>query len=178
MSGAESEFFLDGAALYLDVRDVLEEFERQVLKRCKKTATNRMAEIETACGSGFWAETGLTSASLKWFNITDPRLKSRHWMGVTLNDGEGTLLRFCLELIREPTVDEPTKYGARVILRTKNTARATALWQLWPNRDHNRLFFGRASEAQLSDFDRLLDEAISEFITFIEQAGGLRKYCR
>jgi hypothetical protein len=64
-------------------------------------------------------------------------------------------------------------------LRTKKTAGAEALWRQWPNKDNNRLFFGRASsKAQLSDFDQSLDEAISEFIDFVKQAGGLEKYLR
>jgi len=168
-SELETEFFLTGARTYLDVQDALEEFEGQVTSRCSTVVKNRFQEIDDACGGGFWEINDLKD------NIqSDGSSATRKRLGKQLPSGRRCSLYLSLELAR---AKEGVACRSLVHLRRDNSEIASDLWNRAALRDNNRIYFERPlAEDQIPDFDKHLNEAVSDFIAFVEKAGGLAKY--
>jgi hypothetical protein len=178
MNGDEPEvarqFFSTGVETYLDARDAIAEFERQVIKRCTKVAQNKLAAIESACGAGFWPTRNLID-----FNAGNRLLRR---VGVRL-DGHDARLLFCLWWSR----GNAPVYRALVLLVRTHVRVPNGLWERRPKadasglilRDTRKLWFGPVlSVNNISDFDDHLEEAIIDFVKFVEEADGLGQWFR
>ena len=171
-SEPQRQFFVVGVQTYLDVRDAITEFERQVKERCINVAQKRLAEIANASGTGFWQDLKPTD-----YEYTT---KSGRRIGAKLPDSGAARLRFCLELRRDAVAPR-----ALVFLARKGDVAA----ELWAKKlaideqagdlqcDDRHLYFGHdLSEEQIVQFDKYLNDSISQFIKFVQQAGPLTNY--
>jgi hypothetical protein len=174
-SAAEREFFLSGAKLCLDVEDALEEFRRQVYDKCASVVRQRLSEMGRAC------KVNLSSPCAYKYN--DPTGSSRE-IGAKLllqGLGNGGGLYCCLELYRE---DGQSVCGALVYLYRSNGKVANALWSRLEDsptaggyRKGNTLIFEHPiPQDDTPHFEKYLNNAIDDFITFISRYGGLKQY--
>lgn len=177
-SAAEREFFLNGAKLYLEVKDALEEFRRQVQEKCANVVQPRICDIGGACEMD-WSLQALTE--YKWGpEGTQEFGRKLAIQGLGKNDGG---LYFCLELYRE---DGRCACGAVVYLYRQNAPLASDLWARLKESDspvtggyregHSLIFWRPILEDQIPEFERYLNETINDFIGFISRSGGLKKY--
>jgi hypothetical protein len=168
----ETDFFVTGAKTYLDVEAAMAEFRRQVQGHCMKVASDRLDEINKA------AEMDWTRNDLKDYRGVE---LNRVYLGKQVQvEGFGTIY-FYLTLSR---ADDHGTYAASVDLRRQRKGLADDLWVRLSRTSSdtayiagNNLVFTRPlAEDQLQQFREHLDQAIDDFVTFIRDSGGLKKY--
>jgi hypothetical protein len=171
LSDMEREFFVTGARSYADVDDAMAEFRRLVQQQCKTVVIARLDKVNQACGM-HWTVNDLNDYSQK----TD----EHHFIGKQMEvKGLGGLY-FCLRLPRE---DGSKPLYAHVFLYRTRKDLAIDLWGragesasvTWKGR--NNLGFGRPlPEDKIPHFEDYLNEAVTDFLAFINESGGLRKH--
>jgi hypothetical protein len=167
----EREFFVTGVKTYVDVDDAITEFRRLVQHKCRTVVSRRLDEVNQACGIG-WTADKLDDYSQK----TD----DHHYIGKRIEvKGLGGLY-FCLRLSSE---GNSRPFDAFVFLYRIRRDLATGLWDrsgasasvTWKGR--NNLGFGRpVPEDKIPHFEDYLDQAVTDFLAFINESGGLRKH--
>ena len=170
-SDREREFFVTGVKTYFEVDDAMAEFRRLVQQQCKTVVISRLAEVNQACGM-HWTVNDL--------NDYLERTGEHHYIGKKIEvKGLGGLY-FCLRLSRE---DEGKPFYAYVFLYRTRRDLATGLWDRsgaitsvpWKGRN-NIGFGGPLPEDKIPDFEDYLDQAVTGFLAFINESGGLRKH--
>ena len=171
LSDVEREFFVTGVRTYVDVDDAMTEFRSLVQQQCKPVVISRLAEVNQACGM-HWTVNDLNDYSQK----TDEHQFIGKQMEVKGLGG----LYFCLGLSRE---DDSRPFGAFVFLYRIRRDLATGLWEqadasasvTWKGR-RNFGFKRPLPEDKIPDFEDYLDQAVTDFLAFINESGGLGKY--
>ena len=167
----EREFFVTGVRTYFDVDDAMAEFRSLVQQKCRSVVGERLAELNQACGM-HWTIDGL--------NDYLQRTGEHHYIGKQMEvKGLGGLY-FCLRLSRK---DDSKPFYAYVFLYRTRRDVATGLWDRSgasasvPWKGRNNLGFGRPlPEDKIPDFEDYLDQAVTDFLAFINDSGGLEKY--
>jgi hypothetical protein len=167
----EREFFVTGVRTYLGIDDAMTEFRRLVQHKCRTVASRRLDELNQACGM-HW--------TVKELNDYLEKTNTHHFLGKQMEvKGLGGLY-FCLRLSRE---DEGRPFDAFVFLYRIRRDLASGLWDrsgasasaTWKGK--NNLGFGQPlPEDKIPDFEEYLDHAVTDFLAFINDSGGLRKY--
>jgi hypothetical protein len=167
----ETEFFVTGVRSYLGVDDAMTEFRRLVQHKCKNVASRRLDELNQACGM-HW--------TVKELNDYAEKGDDHHYLGKQMEvKGLGGLY-FCLRLSRE---DDGRPFDAFVFLYRVRRDIATGLWDrsstrasvTWKGRN-NLGFGGPLPEDKIQDFEAYLDQALTDFLDFVKDSGGLGKY--
>jgi hypothetical protein len=166
----ERDFFVTGVKTYVDVDDAMTEFRRVVQHKCWTIVSRRLGEINEACGMR------LTSTDLQDYE----QKTDYHYIGKMVEvKGLGGLY-FCLRLSRG---DDSKRFDAYVFLYRARRDRATGLWDRSDSnpsvtyKGRNNLGLGRSiPKDKIPDFEGYLDGAITDFIAFIIESGGLKKY--
>jgi hypothetical protein len=170
-SDREREFFVTGVKKYFEVDDAMAEFRRLVQQQCKTVVISRLAEVNQACDMR-WTVDDLNDYSEK----TD----QHRFIGKQVEvKGLGGLY-FCLRLSRE---DDSEPFYAHVFLYRIRRNLATGLWDrsgtnasvTWKGR--NNIGFGRRlPEDKIPHFEDYLNGAVTDFLAFINESGGIRKH--
>jgi hypothetical protein len=172
LSDKEMEFFVSGVKTYVDVDDAMVEFRRLVRQQCKTIVSVRLDEINQACGM-HWKAIDLNDYSQK--------TNDDHYFGKQVEvKGLGGIY-FCLRLSRK----DDRKLFASVFLYRPRAILATGLWDqpmTVPSdnpyiRTNNNIILERhILEDKIPEFGEYLNQAITDFIIFIRDSGGLNKY--
>jgi hypothetical protein len=167
----ETEFFVTGVRTYVDADDAMTEFRRMAQHKCWTVASRRLGDINKAL------DMRLTPADLHDY---DQKTDDHHYIGKQAEvKGLGGLY-FCLRLSRE---DKGSNFDAFVFLYRKRRDIAESLWKrsraleavTWKGR--NNLGFGQTlPENKIPKFDNYLDGAVTDFLAFINESGGLKKH--
>jgi hypothetical protein len=166
----EKEFFVTGVKTYVEVDDAMAEFRRLVQQQCKAVAVSRLAELNRTCGM-HWTVNDLNDYLQK---------DKHHFIGKQMEVKELGGLYFCLRLSRE---DDSNLFYAYVFLYRRHRDLATGLWErsgesasvTWKGR--NNIGFARnLPEDRIPLFEDHLNDAVTDFVAFINESGGLRKY--
>jgi hypothetical protein len=172
LSDRERDFFVTGAKTYVDVDDAMAEFRRLVQQQCRTIVRARLGEVNQACGM-HWMANDLNDYSQK----TSDDLYVGNQVEV---EGLGGLY-FCLRLSRK----DDGKLFASVFLYRLRASLAVGLWDRSTTapsdmsyvRTKNNLILERPLPGdKVRDFADYLDQAITAFIAFMSDSGGLRKY--
>jgi hypothetical protein len=175
----QKEFFVTGVKSYLDVRDAMEEFCRQVRDQCATVVHRRLDEINLACKMG-WTENNLSD--YRYF--FPPSYPDAAHLGKKISVGalgtEGGLYFYLMFPRRR---DNPV-YEAQVNLYRGRQDVAVDLWASFTGtgsdtafKTSNALIFKRAlPEDKLADLVGYLTEATEDFIIFMSRVEGLKKY--
>lgn len=168
----EGEFFVTGVNTYLDVDDAITEFRRLVEHKCRSVVSARLGEINEACGGVHWTVGDL--------NDYFEKANDFHYIGKQIEVKELGKLYFCLRLSRE--IDS-SPIDAFLYLFRKQRDLATDLWKCAgasasvTYKGRNNLGFGRPiPKDKIQDFEDYLDKAVTAFLDFINECGGLKKY--
>jgi len=171
---AEREFLITGARTYLDADDAMKEFRRLIQEQSRTVVCDRLAEINRVCGAN-WStdDLGLYSERPAGYDCCQ--------FGQQLPVEELGGLYFCLKLSRE---GENKLCHAVAFLYRRNKSLAASLWGCFKEGAFAtasvgpwNLFFARhVSEENIPEFREYLNQAITDFIAFIENSGGLRKH--
>jgi hypothetical protein len=166
----EREFFVTGVKTYVDADDAISEFRHMVQHKCWTVACGRLEEVNEACGMH------LTPTDLHdYVQKTD----DHHYVGKQADvKGLGGIY-FCLRLSRG---DHGSRFDAFAFLYRTHRNLATSLWDragrsasaTWKGR-RNLGFSRPLPEDKIPDFEDRLDEAVTDFLAFINKNGGLKK---
>jgi hypothetical protein len=168
---SEQQFFVEGVKTYFDVDDAMTEFRRLVQHKCTAVASKRLAEINQACG-----------LSRKDKDLSDylERFDQYHYLGKKVDVRGFGGIYFCLRFSR---AIEGGPLSAYVYLYRSQRDRANSLWEgsnvdaRVTHKSNHTLGFGRTlSEDDILNFENHLDQAITDFLAFIRDRGGLQKY--
>jgi len=156
----EREFLVTGAKKYLAVDDAMAQFRRRVQDQIATLVGGRLSEINKACEMD-WAVD-----DIKEYKERNP---DNFNVGTRIAvDGFGALY-FYLKLWREKCEVYVDLYRWRMDL-------AGDLWKRAANRT-NDIYFNRVvPEDGIPEFGERLSEAIDDFVKFIGNAGGLKRY--
>jgi hypothetical protein len=167
----ETEFFVTGVKTYRKADDAMTEFRRIVQQKCRAVVNRRLGDVNRACGMD-WTAKKLS----EYLQKTD----DHHYVGMHLDvKGLGGLY-FCLRISRADG-SEPSE--AYIFLYRTRTDLATGLWgrsEASPSvtwKGQRNIGSGRPiPEDKIPDFEGYLDQAITDFLAFINKSGGLRKH--
>lgn len=170
-SDEERDFFATGAGKYVDVDDAITEFRRLAQHKSRTVVSGRLDELNEACGM-HWTIKELAD----YLEKTD----DYHYLGNKIEvKGLGGLY-FCLRLSRE---DGSRGLAAYVFLYRSRRNLAADLWDRSgvgssvTYKGRNNLGFGRPLTVdKIAELEERLDEAITDFIAFINESGGLKKH--
>jgi hypothetical protein len=168
----EKQFFVTGVKTYLEADDAMTEFRRLVQHKCRTATSKRLDELNQACGK-HWTVKELGD----YFEKND----KNHYVGKRMEVKEFGGLYLCLRLSRE---DASRPFDAFVYLYRIRKDVANGLWEDRSGasapvtyKSSHSLGFGRPlPEDKISDFGDYLDQAITDFLAFINDRGGLQKY--
>ncbi len=171
LSNVEKDFFETGVRTYVDVDDAMTEFHRLVQHKCGTAASKRLDELNRVCGM-HW--------TVKELHEYFEKTVDHHYLGKQFEvKGLGKIC-FCLRISRE---DDGRPFDAFVFLSRIRRDLATGLWErseestavTWKGR--NNLGFGQPlPEGKIPDFEAYLGQAVTDFLAFINESGGLQKY--
>jgi hypothetical protein len=163
----ERGFFVTGVNTYLEVDDAMSEFRRLVQHKCRTAASQRLDELNQACGM-HWTVNDLND----YFEANT----NNHHIGKQVElKGLGGLY-FCLRLSR---IDKSRPLAAFVFLYRLRRDLAADLWGQASGSvlGKNHLNFAQPfPEDKVLDFEGYLDRAVTDFLAFIKGSGGLQKY--
>jgi hypothetical protein len=174
MSGSgldgEREFFATGVRTYVEVDDAMTEFRSLVQKKCRAVVNGRLEEINQACDMR-WRTNDLND----YLQKTNDHL----FVGAMLEvKGLGGLY-FCLRFSRK---DEGERSDASAFLYRLRRDLADGLFDRFASTSEtsynrsNIVFLQRFSGDNTPDFENCLGRAIPDFLAFINESGGLKKY--
>lgn len=156
----EREFLVTGAKKYLVVDEAMEQFRHRVQDQIATLVQRRLSEINKAC-------------EMDWTVDDIAGYKERYSDNCNIGkqvavDGFGGLY-FYLKLCRD-------KYEVYVNLYRRRADLAGDLWQRAACSTNNINFIRVVPEDGIPEFGERLTEAIDDFVKFIGDAGGLKKY--
>ncbi len=159
-TGEEREFLVAGAKKYLAVDDAMTQFRHRVQDQIATLVDGLLSEINKAC------EMDWTVNDIKEYSFRNP---DNYNVGKQIAiDGFGGLY-FYLKLWRE-------RYEVYVNLYRRRRDLAGDLWKRAANKTNDIYFYRVVPEDGIPEFGERLSEAIDDFVKFIGDAGGLKRY--
>jgi hypothetical protein len=167
----EKDFFVMGVTTYPGVDDAMTEFRRLVEHKCWTVASRRLDELNQTCGM-HW--------TVKHLNNYLQKTDEDHFIGKQMEVKGFGGIYFCLRISRK---ESNGPVGATVFLYRTRRDLAIDLWDragtsasvTWKGR--NNLGFSRPlPQDKIPDFEDYLDQAVTDFLAFINDGGGLHKY--